>query len=85
MQGNPDHQTGFNLVLCYYALEDGPSMKKAFQRLAAVPVQVNYLRISLSKKSHDEYVLRVWCVFGTHETRTTCVWDVEPVSTPVDS
>ncbi|CAN0564249.1 unnamed protein product, partial [Ectocarpus sp. 12 AP-2014] len=22
MQGNPDHQTGFNLVLCYYALED---------------------------------------------------------------
>lgn len=40
MQGNPDHQTGFNLVLCYYALEDGPSMKKAFQRLAAIPVQV---------------------------------------------
>lgn len=40
MQGNPDHQTGFNLVLCYYALEDGLSMKKAFQRLAAIPVQV---------------------------------------------
>ncbi|CAM9116263.1 unnamed protein product [Hapterophycus canaliculatus] len=39
MQGNPDHQTGFNLVLCYYALEDGLSMKKAFQRLAAIPVQ----------------------------------------------
>lgn len=40
MQCNPDHQTGFNLVLCYYALEDGLSMKKAFQRLTAIPVQV---------------------------------------------
>ncbi|CAM9141027.1 unnamed protein product, partial [Sphacelaria rigidula] len=39
MQGNPDHQTGFNLVLCYYALEDGLSMRKAFQRLAAIPIQ----------------------------------------------
>ncbi|CAM9133796.1 unnamed protein product [Discosporangium mesarthrocarpum] len=39
MQGSPDHQTGFNLVLCYYALEDGPSMKKAFQRLVAIPPQ----------------------------------------------
>lgn len=46
MQGNPDHQTGFNLVLCYYALEDGLSMKKAFQRLAAIPVQVAvFLRV----------------------------------------
>lgn len=41
MQGNPDHQTGFNLVLCYYALEDGVSVKKAFQRLAAIPVQAS--------------------------------------------
>lgn len=45
MQGNPDHQTGFNLVLCHYALEDGLSMKKAFQRLAAIPVQVILLSI----------------------------------------
>lgn len=41
MQGNPDHQTGFNLVLCYYALEDGLSMRKAFQRLAAIPIQAS--------------------------------------------
>lgn len=40
MQGSPDHQTGFNLVLCHFALEDGPAMKKAFQRLAAIPAQV---------------------------------------------
>ncbi|CAM9106211.1 unnamed protein product, partial [Choristocarpus tenellus] len=39
MQGSPDHQTGFNLVLCYYALEDGTSMKKAFQRLVTIPFQ----------------------------------------------
>lgn len=38
MGGCPDFQTGFNLLLCYYALEDVTQMKKAFQRLVAIPV-----------------------------------------------
>ncbi|CAM9373440.1 unnamed protein product, partial [Phaeothamnion confervicola] len=37
MQGSPDLQTGFNLVMCYYALDDPGQMRKAFQRLVAVP------------------------------------------------
>ncbi|KAI8909651.1 hypothetical protein EDD86DRAFT_190714 [Gorgonomyces haynaldii] len=37
MEGNPDFHTGFNLILCYYAMGDKDRMKKAFQRLVAVP------------------------------------------------
>jgi intraflagellar transport protein 88 len=40
MQGSADALTGFNLVLCYYALEDTAQMKKAFVRLVAIPIQV---------------------------------------------
>lgn len=66
MQGNPDHQTGFNLVLCYYALEDGLSMKKAFQRLAAIPVQV----IALGPSVKDALqVTTMWCMLDTFETQ----------------
>lgn len=68
MQGNPDHQTGFNLVLCYYALEDGLSMKKAFQRLAAIPVQV--IAVSLSKRSNYKYYKYNACSVCLLETQT---------------
>jgi intraflagellar transport protein 88 len=40
MQGSADALTGFNLALCYYALEDTAQMKKAFVRLVAIPIQV---------------------------------------------
>lgn len=63
MQGNPDHQTGFNLVLCYYALEDGLSMRKAFQRLAAIPIQARAV-------PSDESPLQVtYKVTGTNITQ----------------
>eukprot|EP00953_Heterococcus_sp_UTEX-ZZ885_P004144 2737-Heterococcus_DN1.PRE.2 len=39
MQGSADAVTGFNLVLCYYALQDTAQMKKAFVRLVAIPIQ----------------------------------------------
>ncbi|CAM9520941.1 unnamed protein product, partial [Chrysoparadoxa australica] len=40
MSSSPDLKTGFNLILCYYALEDVGQMRKSFQRLLAVPLQV---------------------------------------------
>ena len=36
MEGAPDLQTGFNLVLCYYASGEKERMKKAFSRLLSV-------------------------------------------------
>ena len=36
MDGSADLQTGFNLVLCYYASGEKERMKKAFSRLLSV-------------------------------------------------
>ena len=36
MEGSPDLQTGFNLVLCYYAAGEKERMKKGFSRLLSV-------------------------------------------------
>ena len=36
MDGSPDLQTGFNLVLCYYASGEKERMRKAFSRLLGV-------------------------------------------------
>ena len=36
MDGSPDMQSGFNLVLCYYAAGEKERMKKAFSRLLSV-------------------------------------------------
>ncbi|GAQ81294.1 hypothetical protein KFL_000760230 [Klebsormidium nitens] len=36
MDGSPDYQSGFNLVLCYFALGDREKMKRAFSRLLAI-------------------------------------------------
>jgi intraflagellar transport protein 88 len=36
MGGNPDFQTGFNLILCYLALGDAEKMKRGFSKLLAI-------------------------------------------------
>lgn len=33
MEGLPDYRTGFNLVVCYFALGDSEKMKKGFMRV----------------------------------------------------
>lgn len=38
MEGNPDFQTGFNLIVCYFAMGDTEKMKKAFSKIVDVPV-----------------------------------------------
>jgi len=40
MQGSPDLQTGFNLILCYYAIGDSEKMKRGFSKLLSIPIQV---------------------------------------------
>lgn len=37
MENVPDHQTGYNLVVCAYALGDKDKMRRSFQRLVEVP------------------------------------------------
>jgi len=39
MRDNPDFQTGFNLILCYYALGDADKMKRGYGKLLAIPIQ----------------------------------------------
>eukprot|EP00758_Cryptobia_borreli_P004316 Tbor_TRINITY_DN4305_c0_g1::TRINITY_DN4305_c0_g1_i1::g.7705::m.7705/K16474/IFT88; intraflagellar transport protein 88 len=36
MEGNPDIMTGFNLLLCYYALGDVEKLKRTFHRLLGI-------------------------------------------------
>jgi intraflagellar transport protein 88 len=41
MEGNPDYTSGFNLILCYFAIGDKDKMKRGFQRLISfTPLQV---------------------------------------------
>nr|XP_040057560.1 intraflagellar transport protein 88 homolog isoform X2 [Gasterosteus aculeatus aculeatus] len=41
MSESPNVKTGFNLILCYYAIGDRERMKKAFQKLISVPLGVD--------------------------------------------
>ena len=38
MEGDPDFQTAFNLVVCYFALGNTEAMRKSFQRLIQIPI-----------------------------------------------
>ncbi|XP_028289429.1 intraflagellar transport protein 88 homolog isoform X2 [Parambassis ranga] len=41
MSESPNIKTGFNLILCYYAIGDKERMKKAFQKLIAIPLGID--------------------------------------------
>ena len=38
MQGEPDHKSAFNLIICYYALGDTEKMKKTFTMLLSIEI-----------------------------------------------
>jgi len=38
MQGSPDTQTGFNLMLCYFARGDKDKMKRHFVKMLTIPI-----------------------------------------------
>uniref|UniRef100_G1NQF6 Intraflagellar transport 88 n=1 Tax=Meleagris gallopavo TaxID=9103 RepID=G1NQF6_MELGA len=42
MSLSPNLKAGFNLIVCYFAIGDSEQMKKAFQKLIAVPLEVDY-------------------------------------------
>nr|XP_009921233.1 PREDICTED: intraflagellar transport protein 88 homolog isoform X1 [Haliaeetus albicilla] len=42
MSMSPNLKAGFNLILCYFAVGNREQMKKAFQKLIAVPLEVDY-------------------------------------------
>ncbi|XP_037832134.1 intraflagellar transport protein 88 homolog isoform X8 [Kryptolebias marmoratus] len=48
MSESPNIKTGFNLILCYYAIGDRERMKKAFQKLISVPLGID---------DEDKYIL----------------------------
>lgn len=41
MQDEADFKTGFNLILCYFALGDREKMKRAFQKLLTVDLKID--------------------------------------------
>ncbi|XP_066475849.1 intraflagellar transport protein 88 homolog [Tiliqua scincoides] len=41
MSTSPNLKAGFNLILCYFATGDREQMKKAFQKLIAVPLEID--------------------------------------------
>ncbi|XP_042314236.1 intraflagellar transport protein 88 homolog isoform X2 [Sceloporus undulatus] len=41
MSTSPSLKAGFNLILCYFATGDRDQMKKAFQKLIAVPLEID--------------------------------------------
>lgn len=41
MSESPNIKTGFNLILCYYAIGDRERMKKTFQKLISVPLGID--------------------------------------------
>lgn len=41
MQEEADFKTGFNLILCYFALGDRDKMKRAFQKLLTVDLKID--------------------------------------------
>lgn len=48
MGESPNIKTGFNLILCYFAIGDRERMKKAFQKLISVPLGID---------DEDKYIL----------------------------
>lgn len=41
MSEAPSFKTGFNLILCYFALGDRDKMKRAFQKLLTVDLKID--------------------------------------------
>jgi len=38
MEGNADFQSGFNLIICYFALGDSDKMRRGFTQLLSIPI-----------------------------------------------
>lgn len=73
MSESPNIKTGFNLILCYYAIGDRERMKKAFQKLTSVPLGIDdedkYIPSNVSDIVLQHFSwLAVYFHFCTHST-----------------
>jgi len=63
MSEAPSFKTGFNLILCYFALGDREKMKRAFQKLLTVDLKID---------DEDKYlphgVSHVFSLFGCNSS-----------------
>ncbi|KAK3569165.1 hypothetical protein QTP86_025989 [Hemibagrus guttatus] len=59
MSESPNIKTGFNLILCYYAIGDRKMMKKSFQKLICVPLGIDEEEkyISLNDDPHASLLI----------------------------
>ena len=39
MEGNADFQSGFNLIICYYAIGEHEKMRRGFTNLISIPME----------------------------------------------
>lgn len=51
MEGNADFQSGFNLIICYYAIGEHEKMRRGFTSLISIPME------GLSEEDEDEDAL----------------------------
>jgi intraflagellar transport protein 88 len=43
MEGNPDFQSGFNLIICYYAIGEHEKIRKGFMNLIGIPMEGSHV------------------------------------------
>lgn len=65
MSESPNVKTGYNLILCYYAIGDKEMMKKAFQKLISVPLGIDdedkYIPTNVGDSYEFTYVMKKKC------------------------
>lgn len=57
MSDNPDIETGFNLLICLYAVGDKEKMKKVFQKLAQITVVEDEEKYTVSPEDHHSQMI----------------------------
>jgi intraflagellar transport protein 88 len=58
MEGTPDHHTGFNLLLSYFAIGDKDRMKRGFERLCSIslpPVEQNDDEVGIKDETIEDH------------------------------
>ncbi|KAF1327900.1 Intraflagellar transport protein 88, partial [Globisporangium splendens] len=65
MEGNADFQSGFNLIICYYAIGEHEKMRREFTNLISIPME------GLSEEEEEEEALASESKDGGNDDRHT--------------
>lgn len=60
MDGSPDLESAYNLVIAYYALGDVEKMKLSFERMVALKEVTNLLCVNVLVSSYVNTCSRAW-------------------------